>query len=334
MLFLGRKKKRKAKSFSTAELKKSFAEGFTPCQSCGRQLPLDRLEPLMMVECPRCKSINFVPLKIGNFWLYEPLGGGGMGSVYKAFHIEAPNDLYAVKVLARSEKKRPAQIQALLNEARIGEIIGDHPSLVKCVASGYVDNEYYAAMEYVEGERLDKLIDVNGHLEEKVALNVAKQILAAEQHIYECGYLYRDLKPENVIVAEKEKVVLLDYGLCVPRTVALNPKDEFISGSPYYLPPERLLGLGEDAYSEIYSLGMVLFYALTGQTYYDASEVEALAKRHVSKVRLSISSKLRGFRPEMVQLLSSMIKQECNERFQTFSEAMAAIEEVQKTTKA
>lgn len=306
----------------------AFLQGKMPCNSCRHFIPLDGLEALKMVECPDCKAINFVPLKIGKYWLFEPLGGGGMGSVYKGLHIDIPDRLFALKVLSRIEKTKPTNIHALLNEARIGRIVGDHPCLVKCMDSGCEDGEYFAAMEMISGERLDKRIDRLGKLPESQVLQLALHILAAEQHILKCGYLYRDLKPENIIINTEGYAILFDYGLCIPREDALYPDDEYVSGSPYYLPPERLLGTGEDASSEIYSLGMVMYYALSGQTYFDANEVEALAKRHVSKVRLSVSSKLRDFRPEIVDLLSRMIKQEKEERFQTFPEVAEQIKTI------
>ncbi|MCK5803365.1 MAG: hypothetical protein KAI66_11055, partial [Lentisphaeria bacterium] len=83
-------------------------------------------------------------------------------------------------------------------------------------------------------------------------------------------------------------------------------------------------------YSEIYSLGMVLYYAITGQTYFDATEGESLAKRHVSKVRLSVSSKLRDVRKEMADLLSKMIRPEPAERFQSFHEVADVVREILK----
>ncbi len=327
-LFGKRKKTRKELTLSAQG--EAFAAGHLLCQGCQAHLPLEHLDPLKMVQCPKCKTINFVPLRIGKFWLYEPLGGGGMGSVYRALNREMPGEIFAVKVLSREDRNRPAQIQALLNEARIAKIIGDHPCLVNCVASGYEDGEYYAALECVEGDRLDKRIDLLGHLPEKDVLQVALHVLAAEQHIYDCGFLYRDLKPENIIINKEGYGVLIDYGLCIPRQNALNPGDEFISGSPYYLPPERLLGLGENACSEIYSLGMVMYYALSGQTYYDAGEVEALAKRHVSKVRLSVASKMRSFRPELAEILGTMIQQDYRRRYQTFEAVATAISQMPK----
>ena len=115
----------------------------------------------------------------------------------------------------------------------------------------------------------------------------------------------------------------------MPREDALHPKDEFVSGSPYYLPPERLLGQGEDASSEIYSLGMVMYYALTGRTYFDADEVESLARRHISRIRLTAASKMREFRPELVDVLSKMVKQDYRERYQTFEEVRVALRVLQ-----
>lgn len=327
-LFKRKKQVTRTKKRDHGALLDGYAAGFFPCQDCGHHIPAKDLTPLQMVECTKCHSINFVPLKIGDFLLYEPLGGGGMGSVYRACWSENPDELYAVKVLGREEKTFPVHIQALLNEAKTAKIIGDHRCLIAGIDSGYEDGEYYSAMECVEGNRLDQLIDLNRKLPERDVLQIALHILAAEQHIYNCGFLYRDLKPENIIIDTEGFAVLIDYGLCLPREEALNPEDAYVSGSPYYLPPERLLGLGEDAYSEIYSLGMVLYYALSGKTYYDANEVEALAKRHVSKVRLSMSSKLRGFRSELQDVMSKMIQQEHTLRFQTFVEAATAIKAI------
>ncbi len=306
----------------------AYESGVVPCQGCRHKFTMADVEPLQMVECPKCKAITFTPLRISRFWLFEPLGGGGMGSVYKACSTDAPKTLYAVKVLARSERTHAGNIHALLNEARIAGIIGDHRCLVKGIASGYEDGEYFAAMECVEGDRLDKLIDLTERMEEQDVLQIALHVLAAEQHIYNCGFLYRDLKPENVVIDNSGFAVLLDYGLCIPRQRALHPGDEYVSGSPYYLPPERLLGAGEDAFSEIYSLGMVMYYALTGQTFFDADEVEALAKRHVSKARIKVSSKMRNFRPELVNVMTKMIHKDPAQRYQTFKEAALAIKEL------
>ncbi|NOY80422.1 MAG: serine/threonine protein kinase [Kiritimatiellaeota bacterium] len=301
-------------------LLRAFEKGGLPCSKCGQILPLDQLGPLRVAKCGKCGTPNFTPMKVGRFWLFYPAGGGGMGSVYQAYHTDVPGRIFAVKLLARSERNNPARIHALILEVETARKLGVHPCLVSYAGGGYSDGEYYFAMEFVKGRRLDELFDLQGHLPEKAVLLICLYILAAEQHIYDRGFLYRDLKPENVLITPEGRAVLLDYGLCQPREQALHPTDEFVTGSPYYLPPERLWGTGEDAYSEIYSLGMVLYYALTGRTFFDADEVEALAKKHVSAMRLSVESRLKGFRPELVRVLARMIRRDPAERYRTFSE--------------
>lgn len=305
----------------------NLEQGHLPCLECGFLMPLEKLQSLKMVQCPSCQNISFVPLRVGHFWLFQPLGAGGMGSVYKAYNSEAPGELFAVKILPRNERANPSLIMALLNEAQKARIVGNHPCLVSCVASGYEDGEYFCATQFVQGESLQLKIEMHGHLPEREVLKIALHILAAEQHIYNCGYLFRDLKPENVILNTEGYAIVFDYGLCMPLEDARTKVDEFVSGSPYYIPPERLMGTGEDAFSEIYSLGMVIYYALTGKTYYDATEAESLAKRHLSKVRVATASKMKDFRPELVAVLSKMIKQDFHERYQTFAECRVAIKE-------
>jgi len=309
-------------------LMRALAKGVLPCSECGAEMPLADLPPLQMARCPKCEAANFVPQKVGNFWLVYPAGGGGMGSVYQAYHVEVPNKRFAVKLLARSEKNNPARIHALILEAETARQLAVHPGIVTYAGSGYVDGEYFFAMEYVPGDRLDELIDRFGQLPPDFAVLTVLYVLAAEEHIYGKGFLYRDLKPENILITPDGRAVLLDYGLCLPREQALNPSDEFVTGSPYYLPPERLWGMGEDAYSEIYSLGMVMYYALTGNTFFNAEEVEELAKKHISKMRLSVTSRMRGFEPRLVDVLDRMIQQEPEKRYPTFEELAADLYDV------
>jgi serine/threonine-protein kinase len=261
----------------------------------------------------------FVPMRVGPFWLTEPLGSGGMGSVYRGWTREALPRVAAVKVLARSDKGVASQVHALILEAETAKRIANHPCLVPHIASGYEDGEYFFGMEFAPGPRLDKHLDHHGPLSERDAVLMALYLLSAEQHIYRCGYLYRDLKPENILLGEDGRVVLLDYGLCIPLDKARSPQEDYVSGSPYYLPPERLAGEGEDACSEVYSLGMVLYYALTGNTFFDAEEIEALAQRHLSRIRVSPASRLKGFNEALVEVISRMIRAEPEERYQDFA---------------
>lgn len=295
-----------------------WAQGQIACPLCNKSLQLQNLVPLQMMPCPHCEKMFFVPNRVGGYFLYEPCGSGGMGSVYKAVSESYPGQIMALKVLSRQARQSAANIHALLNEARVSALFADSDFIVSCVDSGFLDDEYFAAMPFVEGQRLDERLERQGRLQEKNVILMGLHILAAEQHIYRLGYLYRDLKPENIILNEYGYTVLLDFGLCISREQAAHNDDEFISGSPYYIPPERLLGHGENASSEIYSLGMVMYHALTGRTFFDANEVEALARRHISGLRINSTAKMKDLRSSIGILLDAMVRQEPKERPQDF----------------
>ncbi|NMA43033.1 MAG: serine/threonine protein kinase [Oligosphaeraceae bacterium] len=297
---------------------KLWNKGLVRCNACNKTMQLQNLQPLQLIPCSNCQAMFFVPKKVGAYFLYEPSGGGGMGSVYKAVSEKFPAEILAIKILSRAARENPADIHALLNEARVSSFFVNCDFIAACLDSGYEDGEYFAAMPYINGERLDKRIDRLHQLPEKEVMTMGLHLLAAEQHIFHMGYLYRDLKPENIIINEYGYAVLLDFGLCIPRREAENCEEEFISGSPYYLPPERLLGQGENACSEIYSLGMLMYHALTGRTFFDADEIQALARRHISGLRLNSAAKMQGLRNSIAILLDAMLRQEPNERPQDF----------------
>ena len=313
---------------SAKYLNRCWDKGQLPCTSCKKPLSISEMRPLQLQNCPHCDTPFFAPKKIADYFLYEPAGGGGMGSVYKAVSLNFPEHLLAVKVLSRQERSNPPNIHALLNEAAVSANFRENEFIASCLDSGFADDEYFTVMDYISGERLDKRIERLNQLPVQEVVPMALHILAAEQHIYARGFLFRDLKPENIIINPNGYAVLLDFGLCISREQAFNPTDEFISGSPYYLPPERLLGNSEDAYSELYSLGMVMFHALTGRTYYDADELQSLAKRHVSKLRVSSAAKLEGIFPDLALLMEKMIRQNPEERPQTFVEVFEAMKQI------
>ena len=313
---------------SVEELEK----GILSCTNCGLKMAISTVPALSIARCPQCASLSFFPLRVGDFWLYEPLGGGGMGSVYHACHRRNEEAEFAVKLLPRERKNDPGLIQSLLAEAAIGHKIGQHPHLMQVYEYGQKDGEYYAVFEYIEGIRLDQLIDSPVRRAQKQVLLWSLQILSAEQHMYEQGYLFRDLKPQNVIIDQKGNVKMLDYGLAMSTDEALNNPSEQIKGSPYYLPPERIVGAGESMCSEIYSLGMVLFHILAKRTYYSAEDVKRLDGKHVASLRVTdVTTKLPSKTdPVMIQVLNRMIQRDPKLRYQSYKELGADLFRIYK----
>ncbi len=299
---------------------KELKEGHITCSRCSAEISITEATPLSLERCPECSSPNFIPMKLNKFWLYEPVGGGGMGSVYKAFHEDNTKCDFAVKILPRKKRHNKDLINSLVQETKIGRVICNHPHLTKVYEMGRYGNDYYAAYEFVDGIRLDRIIDSPVRRPQKDYILWALQILSAMQHIYECGYLYRDLKPQNVIITNDGNVKLVDYGLVLPAAKALENTGDDIQGSPFYIPPERISGDPESQYSDIYSLGMLLFHALSGTTYYSDGDIVDIVGKHVRSLRTNdVSSRLpANTNPKLVSVINKMIYRQPSRRYQSF----------------
>ncbi len=312
---------------------RKLERGRLPCSNCRKHANLNELTSFQSAACPKCGTYNFVPQRVDRFWLLELLGRGGMGRVYKSAPYDQPRKLSAVKLLPEQKRNNAELLQSLFREAELAENCGDHPSLVKCVAKGYDGDEPFYAMEYIDGEPLGKRVERCGPLPVKEICNMALDLISAEQRIYSHGFLYRDLSPDNVVFNRKNRAILFDYGLCLPLEEAHNPTEDTMNGSPYYIPPERWLAHAEDAYSEIYSLGLIMYFAVAGRNFIHSRDLPHAAQRHVSYLRIPVKSKLRGFPNDVVEVLTNMIEQDTSKRYQTFEEAAKAIKELRKRHK-
>jgi serine/threonine protein kinase len=311
----------------------SVTEGYLFCTSCSSRILLENLPPLTEADCPQCGKNNFIPLQLENYWLFLPIGGGGLGYVYKAFNVET-GVICAVKLLQDEEKKDKFVVDSFIREAEIGLEICDHSNVCTVFGYGLLEDEYYVASEFLDGERLDALVSgKEGRIDEGKILSWGLQILSALEHIYSCGFLYRDLKPQNLMVRSNgEDITLFDFGLCLELgDIEYNSGDGTIEGSPQYFPPERCDFEKEGMFSEIYSLGMVLIFCLTGEPYYDAETPMELLKQHVSRQRdKSVFEKLEKCNPDIAAIIDTMIKRDPEERFQTYKEAYAELEKIYK----
>ncbi|MEI6421847.1 MAG: serine/threonine-protein kinase, partial [Lentisphaerota bacterium] len=305
-------------------------DGFVKCSACSAQIPLNSAAPLEVISCPGCPSQVLIPLKVKNYWLYSPLGGGGMGSVYKAVSVTGEGKEYALKVLPRAEKANQDFIKAIMHEGKAGSTFGSHVNIIGIVEYGVDGDEHFLVTEFIDGDRLDLLVGAENRIPEKRAILITLQILEAEMHILKCGYLFRDLKPQNIIIDKSGTARLFDYGLCAtPAEAAEANLADDVQGSPFYIPPERIVGAPEAEYSEIYSLGMILFYMLSGRTYYSQAEVNELVSKHLTSLRaLSVETYLKDCNPKCIAIIDRMIARNPEKRYQDFNSLKADLEQI------
>jgi serine/threonine protein kinase len=216
--------------------------------------------------------------QILNYKIASLLGEGGMGSVYLAVHTQL-NRKVAIKALNPSLVKNPGIRARFKNEAATLSGL-HHPSIV--ILFDYLEEEeaLYLIMEYVEGKTLEEYIQtVSGPIPEIKAIPLFSQVLDGFAYAHEQGVIHRDVKPANIMITDREKIKILDFGIAK----LLSQKSHTLTqtgvkmGTVLYMSPEQVKGEKVDKRSDVYSLGVTLFQMLTGRGPYDDPDATEFA---------------------------------------------------------
>ena len=211
--------------------------------------------------------------KLGQYVLRERLGAGGMGEVYLAEHLLLRRPC-AVKLIRPERAADPNQLLRFEREVRLTATLS-HPNTIQVFDYGRTeDNVFYYVMEYLEGLTLDEIVRRHGPLPPERAIWFLRQVCAALQEAHDIGLIHRDVKPSNVRVCERggehDVIKLLDFGLVLPLSGAMGDENKLthegtIAGTPDYMSPEQAVGRQQvDGRSDIYSVGALAYYLLTG----------------------------------------------------------------------
>lgn len=252
----------------------------------------------------------------------EIIGEGGMGRVYLAEHIELDRKV-AMKILHPVYGRMPELVERFRREARAASKIGN-PHIVDVTDFGRTpDGSTFFVMEYLAGRDLGSLIEEHGAIDIRRALRVGVQICQALSAAHAAGIIHRDLKPDNIFLAEhngeNDFVKVLDFG--VARSVEIDQarKRKLTSpgmamGTPEYMAPEQAAGRPADSRCDIYSVGAILYEALTGIVPYEGDNfMEVLTKKATTE--LPSAHKLRREVPiELSQLVERSMARDPAER--------------------
>ncbi len=238
---------------------------------------------------PDAPPSEFIGKILENRYKVEKLiGEGGMGRVYLAEHIEIGKKV-AVKVLHPVYGRMPDLVERFRREARAASRIG-HPNIVDVTDSGTMDDgSVYFVMEYLEGVELAGVIDRQGAIEVRRALDISTQVCRALSAAHCVGIIHRDLKPENIFLTVREGtsdfVKILDFGIAKSSEAEEARSKKLTSpgmamGTPEYMAPEQAAGKIADERCDVYALGAILYEMLTGSAPYEGDNfLEILTKK-------------------------------------------------------
>jgi TolB-like protein/Tfp pilus assembly protein PilF len=210
---------------------------------------------------------------ISHYHLLEPLGRGAMGEVWLAEDTQLPRKV-AVKLLPRHLSEDPEAVERLMREAQAAASV-DHPAVVAVYEAGMAEGRPYLVMQRVEGETLEQRL-ARGPLPIGEAVDLALRIADALAEVHALGIVHRDLKPANVVLTARGPKIL-DFGLASLRGAPRLTTSGSTLGTPLSMSPEQIKGLPPDNRSDLWSLGVILYQALTGALPFHGDSLEAVA---------------------------------------------------------
>ncbi len=283
-----------------------------PGDGLGSRPPLEATSPVIGFRPPAASDLaqHFPQMEI-----LELLGYGGMGAVYKARQVRLDR-LVALKVLPSEAGRDPSFAERFTREARALARLS-HPHIVGVHDFGEDEGLFYFIMEYVDGANLRRLL-ADGPLSPALALQIIPQICDALQYAHEEGIVHRDIKPENILLDQKGRVKIADFGLAklvgvTPTYLTLTGSHQ-VMGTLYYMAPEQMVRSHTvDHRADIYSLGVVFYEMLTGE---------------LPLGRFAPPSHKAAVSRQLDEIVLRALASEPERRFQRVSELRLAVEEL------
>ena len=281
----------------------------------------------------------------GRYRLVGLLGRGGMATVYRAY-MSGPMGFekeVALKRLHDEVTEDERLVRSLINEARLGGQLR-HPNIVQTYEFDEIAGTYFMALELVQGWPLDAVLRHCRLQDERLPLTVVSEILIQAcrglHHAHEltgrdgspARLIHRDLKPSNIMISQRGSVKIMDFGVAKAATnLYQTTTAETIKGTPIYMSPEQLMARELDRRSDVYSMGAILHEMVTGRIPFEADSLPGIIFQIVQGDLHECIERMRARYEPLVDVLTSCMAKEPEERFATARELSRALHQLEHT---
>jgi serine/threonine protein kinase len=266
--------------------------------------------------------------QVGSYRILQPLGTGGMSSVYRAVHVDTGHEV-ALKLLTRTLARNSTLLQRFLREAKSAEALV-HPNIVTIYDRGIDLGRHYIVLEYVAGGDFHDYVRAHGPLSVAAARSVIRDVAEGLEYAASQGLIHRDIKPSNILRTPTGQIKIIDLGLALHSDF----EDERVTregttvGTVDYMAPEQARdSRAASIQSDIYSLGCTFYYLLTGIPPYPGGDITDKLTRHARAAVPNVADLRPDVPADLAKTIERMMAKQPEDRFASYDELVSALEQ-------
>ena len=268
---------------------------------------------------------------LGRYKILRVIGRGAMGIVYEAIDpdIDRVVAIKTINLMLSPEEMEQYEARFKQEIKAAGRL--NHPNIVTIYDVGKTDNMAYMAMEFIDGCELKDLLKAGLPLPIDVALNIIAQAAEGLAFAHSRDIIHRDVKPANIMLLENEEGMvakITDFGIARMPASAVKTMTGMVLGSPRYMSPEQVIGKNISARSDVFSLGVVLYEALTGSAPFEADSISSIMYQTVHAPEQPPSSLNPDLDPELDAIVAKSLAKSPDDRFETMKAFARRLREV------
>ncbi len=269
---------------------------------------------------------NKPPVRFGGYAVFDHLGKGGMGDVYKAIQLGLDRTV-ALKILPPTLARSREFLERFFSEAYAISRL-QHQNIVTIYDYGEEQDQKYIAMQYIHGPTLSQLIQAEKQLEYGRIINIVKQICRGLKYAHQNDIVHRDIKSGNIMVEPGDKIYISDFGIAKVIDSPGITTAGMTMGTPEFMSPEQCEGGVVDGQSDIYGLGIILYEMVAGKPPFLADSPLAVAYKQVHEIP-SLLGKIRNDIPQRLELIAAKcLKKNKADRYRNADELLKDLDSV------